>query len=99
MYRAPDDNGGGNSGVFIRIPEKPTEPWMPVNRGYEVQINDAGTVSTKVPAATQAYDTAPLALAALPSADAGNVAIGYIAIANNAAAVAVPINFIFIKTV
>jgi ketosteroid isomerase-like protein len=30
-----------NSGVFIRIPEKPTEPWMPVNRGYEVQIDDA----------------------------------------------------------
>jgi hypothetical protein len=27
-----------NSGVFIRIPDKPTEPWMPVNRGYEVQI-------------------------------------------------------------
>jgi hypothetical protein len=25
-----------NSGVFIRIPEKPTEPWMPVHRGYEV---------------------------------------------------------------
>ena len=34
--------GGGNSGVFIRIPEKPTEPWMPVNRGYEVQIDDRG---------------------------------------------------------
>jgi ketosteroid isomerase-like protein len=30
-----------NSGVFIRVPEKPTEPWMPVNRGYEVQIDDA----------------------------------------------------------
>ena len=31
-----------NSGVFIRIPEAPTEEWMPVNRGYEVQIdNDA----------------------------------------------------------
>ncbi len=30
-----------NSGVFIRIPEKPSEPWMPVNRGYEVQIDDA----------------------------------------------------------
>ena len=29
-----------NSGVFIRIPEKPTEPWMPVNRGYEVQIDN-----------------------------------------------------------
>ena len=41
VYRAPDDNGGGNSGVFIRIPEKPTEPWMPVNRGYEVQIDDS----------------------------------------------------------
>jgi 3-keto-disaccharide hydrolase len=31
---------GSNSGVFIRIPEKPTEPWMPVNRGYEVQIDN-----------------------------------------------------------
>jgi hypothetical protein len=30
-----------NSGVFIRIPEKPTEPWMPVNRGYEVEIDDS----------------------------------------------------------
>lgn len=30
-----------NSGVFIRIPEKPTEPWMPVNKGYEVQIDDS----------------------------------------------------------
>jgi hypothetical protein len=30
-----------NSGVFIRIPEAPTEPWMPVNKGYEVQIDDA----------------------------------------------------------
>lgn len=37
IYRNP---GGGNSGVFIRVPEKPAEPWMPVNRGYEVQIDD-----------------------------------------------------------
>jgi hypothetical protein len=29
-----------DSGVFIRIPQKPTEPWMPVNRGYEVEIGD-----------------------------------------------------------
>ncbi|QHT68455.1 DUF1080 domain-containing protein [Rhodocytophaga rosea] len=29
-----------NAGVFIRIPEKPTEAWMPVNKGYEVQIDD-----------------------------------------------------------
>jgi hypothetical protein len=37
VYRNP---GGANSGVFIRIPDRPTEPWMPVNRGYEVQIDD-----------------------------------------------------------
>jgi len=49
-----------------------------------IQINAAGTVSTKVPGATQAYNSAPLALAALPSPDAGNVSLGYIAIANNA---------------
>jgi hypothetical protein len=30
-----------NSGVFIRIPERPTEEWMPVNKGYEVQIDDS----------------------------------------------------------
>jgi hypothetical protein len=31
-----------NAGVFIRIPEAPTEPWMPVHRGYEVQIHEKG---------------------------------------------------------
>lgn len=35
-------NKDDNSGIFIRIPEKPTEEWMPVNRGYEVQIYDMG---------------------------------------------------------
>jgi ketosteroid isomerase-like protein len=39
VYRTA--NKAANSGVFIRIPEKPTEPWMPVNRGYEVQIDDS----------------------------------------------------------
>lgn len=39
VYRNPD---GSNSGVFIRIPERPTEPWMPVDSGYEVQIDDRG---------------------------------------------------------
>lgn len=29
-----------DSGLFIRIPEKPSEPWMPVNRGYEAEIGD-----------------------------------------------------------
>lgn len=37
VYKGADK---GNAGVFIRIPEKPTEPWMPVNRGFEVQIAD-----------------------------------------------------------
>lgn len=39
VYRNPE---GKNAGVFIRIPEAPTEPWMPVNKGYEVQIDDHG---------------------------------------------------------
>ncbi len=30
-----------NSGVFIRIPEPPKDQWMPVDKGLEVQINDA----------------------------------------------------------
>ncbi|MGA8026272.1 MAG: DUF1080 domain-containing protein [Bryobacteraceae bacterium] len=38
VYKMRDQND--NSGVFIRIPEAPTEPWMPVNRGYEVQIDN-----------------------------------------------------------
>lgn len=46
-----------------------------------VQINAAGTISTKVPLATQAYASAPLALAAIPAPDAGNVKLGHIAIA------------------
>lgn len=49
-----------------------------------LQIDAAGTISTKVVNATQAYDDAPTALAALPAADVDKIAIGYIAIANNA---------------
>lgn len=37
VYKGAEAN---NAGVFIRIPEKPTEAWMPVNKGYEVQIDD-----------------------------------------------------------
>ncbi len=36
IFKGSENN---NSGVFIRIPEKPTEAWMPVNKGYEVQID------------------------------------------------------------
>lgn len=50
-----------------------------------IQITDAGVVSTKVPLSPQVYTSAPLALAALPAADAGNTVVGYIAIAAKAA--------------
>jgi hypothetical protein len=38
VYKMRDFND--NSGVFIRIPTAPTEAWMPVNKGYEVQIDN-----------------------------------------------------------
>jgi Domain of Unknown Function (DUF1080) len=38
VYRMRDEND--NSGVFIRIPIEPLEQWMPVNYGYEVQIDN-----------------------------------------------------------
>lgn len=53
-----------------------------------VQITPTGTISTKVPAATpttaMAYADSATAIAAVPAADAGNVAVGYILINNNA---------------
>jgi hypothetical protein len=38
VYRMRDKND--NSGVYIRIPIEPREPWMPVHYGYEVQIDN-----------------------------------------------------------
>ncbi len=38
VYKMRDEND--NSGVFVRIPTEPTDPWMPVNKGYEVQIDN-----------------------------------------------------------
>jgi len=35
-------SGRDNSGVFIRIPERPPDPWLAVHRGYEVQIDNTG---------------------------------------------------------
>jgi hypothetical protein len=31
-----------NSGVYIRLPEPPSDPWYAVHNGYEVQIDAAG---------------------------------------------------------
>jgi hypothetical protein len=38
VFKMRDKND--NSGVFVRIPVPPTEAWMPVNYGYEVQIDN-----------------------------------------------------------
>ncbi len=38
VFRMRDEND--NSGVFVRIPVEPREEWMPVNYGYEVQIDN-----------------------------------------------------------
>lgn len=32
----------GNSGVYIRMPNPPTDPWYGVHNGYEVQIDSGG---------------------------------------------------------
>jgi hypothetical protein len=38
VYKVKDNDC--NSGVFIRIPEKPVDEWVAVNKGYEVQIDN-----------------------------------------------------------
>ena len=35
-------NEQGNSGLYIRLPEPPKDPWYAVHNGYEVQIDAAG---------------------------------------------------------
>jgi hypothetical protein len=45
VYKMEHEND--NSGVFIRIPSEPTEPWMPVNKGYEVQIDNHPELSNE----------------------------------------------------
>lgn len=39
VYKPEDAEA--NSGVYIRIPEAPQDPWYAVHKGYEVQICDA----------------------------------------------------------
>ncbi len=43
VWRMRDENS--NSGIFIRIPIEPREEWMPVNYGYEVQIDNKPELS------------------------------------------------------
>lgn len=32
---------GANSGIFVRFPEQTDDPWVPVESGYEIQIDDS----------------------------------------------------------
>ena len=59
-------NTAGGEGDFFGV-------WL-------LQINAAGAISTKSPAANQVYTSEELAIAALPAAGTGNIAIGYIVI-------------------
>ncbi len=59
-------NDGEDEGDFFGV-------WL-------VQINAAGAVTTKRPAADQVYATAAAAIAALPAPDANQIALGYILI-------------------
>lgn len=54
---------------------------------FLVQVNAAGTVSTKAVANDQAYATEASAIAALPEPDAGNVTLGYITVKTKTSAV------------
>jgi len=47
---------------------------------WAVQINAAGTISTKSPSSDQTYANEAAAIAALPAADTGNVRIGYVTV-------------------
>lgn len=48
-----------------------------------VQVNAAGTISTKSPSSDQVYASEALALAAKPAVDAGNIELGYIIVEAN----------------
>lgn len=50
---------------------------------FLVQVNAAGTISTKATAADQAFATSVLAIASLPAPDTGNVSLGYIVVQSN----------------
>ncbi len=40
VFKTASDHS--NSGVFIRLPEEPPDPWYAVHNGYEVQIEASG---------------------------------------------------------
>jgi hypothetical protein len=65
VFRMRDKND--NSGVFIRIPIEPREAWMPVNYGYEVQIDNVADGEDEYHITGMLYSlTKPLARAGKP---------------------------------
>jgi len=51
--------------------------------GWRIQIDAAGTFSTKSVGADQVYATEALAIAAIPAVDAANVEVGYVTVQSN----------------
>ncbi len=45
VYRTTTERA--NSGVYVRIADKPSEPWFAVHNGFEVQIADGGKPTTR----------------------------------------------------
>jgi Domain of Unknown Function (DUF1080) len=65
VFKMRDKND--NSGVFIRIPIEPREAWMPVNYGYEVQIDNVADGEDEYHITGMLYSlTKPLARAGKP---------------------------------
>jgi hypothetical protein len=65
VFKMRDKND--NSGVFIRIPIEPREAWMPVNYGYEVQIDNVAEGEDEYHITGMLYSlTKPLARAGKP---------------------------------
>ena len=65
VFKMRDHND--NSGVFIRIPIEPREEWMPVNYGYEVQIDNEAAGEDEYHITGMLYSlTKPLARAGKP---------------------------------
>jgi hypothetical protein len=68
VFRMRDHND--NSGVYVRIPIEPREEWMPVNYGYEVQIDNVAEGEDEYHVTGTLYSlTKPLARPGKPGPD------------------------------
>jgi glucose/arabinose dehydrogenase/type 1 glutamine amidotransferase len=65
-YRA--ESPGANSGIFVRFPERPTDPWDAVRGGYEIQIDDIQRNPINVTGAVYSF-SAPFRVASRPAGE------------------------------